>query len=49
MRHPDMQGRHVWFLDGRIWTEWPGMKSLQIAVTNLLDRYSKATRQEILP
>lgn len=39
MRDGKQTGRHLWFLDGRIWTEWNGMKNFQQSVEAMLRNY----------
>ncbi len=39
MRDDKQTGRHLWFLDGRIWTEWGGMKDFQQSVGAMLRNY----------
>jgi len=41
MRDPTQTDRNIWFLDGRIFTEWKGMEELQKSVIKLLMRYKK--------
>ena len=36
--------KHIWVLDGRIWSPWNGMKSLQQSARRLLDKYPKQER-----
>jgi|GEM_PF-1649751 len=41
VRSPDHKDKHIWFLDGRIYTEWEGMQDFQKSVKVLLSRYKK--------
>lgn len=39
IRHADMQNRHIWMLDGRLWSDWPAMERFTRAARVLLERY----------
>lgn len=39
IRREGVQDRHIWFLDGRLWTDWPGMDRLKRAATKILYAY----------
>lgn len=39
VRDKGMTGRHIWFMDGRIWTGWPGMRAFCLSVRRILEQY----------
>lgn len=39
MRDHKQTGKHLWFMDGRIWTEWKGMRDFQRSVEAMLRNY----------
>ncbi len=39
VRDKGMKDRHIWFLDGRIWTGWPGMRAFCLSVRRVLEQY----------
>lgn len=41
VRAKDARNKHLWMLDGRMQTPWPGMRPLQVAVRHTLAGYKK--------
>lgn len=39
IRRDGITGRHIWFLDGRLWTEWSGMEGFAAAGRKMLSAY----------
>jgi Rad3-related DNA helicase len=39
VRDRGMKDRHIWFMDGRIWTGWQGMRALCLSVKRILEQY----------
>lgn len=41
VRSSEARNKHIWFLDARLWTPWPGMETLQKAAKYLLSQYKQ--------
>lgn len=41
VRSENAKEKHIWIMDGRLWTEWPGMAPLQKSARRVLEKYSK--------
>lgn len=41
VREAGAKHKHIWMLDGRLWTPWPGMQTLQALVRHTLSAYNK--------
>lgn len=41
VRDEDMKDRHIWFMDGRIWNSWKGMRSFCLSVRRILGQYQQ--------
>lgn len=39
VRDKGMKDRHVWFMDGRIWIGWAGMRAFCLSVRRILEQY----------
>jgi ATP-dependent DNA helicase DinG len=39
VRDKGMKDRHIWFMDGRIWNAWQGMRSFCLSVRRILEQY----------
>lgn len=41
VRSEGAANKNIWMMDGRIWSDWPGMKSLQQSARRILGKYQK--------
>lgn len=39
IRSSEAVGKHIWIMDGRLWSNWPGMQPLQKSAQRLLEQY----------
>lgn len=39
IRSSEAVGKHIWIMDGRLWSNWPGMQPLQKSARRLLEQY----------
>jgi len=39
VRDKGMKDRHIWFMDGRIWSGWGGMRAFCLSVRRVLEQY----------
>jgi len=41
IRRAGVKDRHIWFLDGRLWSPWPGMERFQASARLMLAEYKQ--------
>ena len=44
VRSENATEKNIWIMDGRLWTQWPGMQSLQKSARRIMERYQKQTQ-----